>query len=158
MTILKSTALVLFATLTLVACGKVGLAPGAVVNNTSGVGIQGFDPVAYHTRKKATQGLARHQTEYQEVVYRFASEQNLATFKQNPDRYLPAYGGYCAYAMSNGDIVDINPRNWAVIDGQLYLNANIFAQGLFAIGTEKKIKKADGHWGTLTLSATTGQE
>ncbi len=158
MTILKSTALVLFATLTLVACGKAGLAPGAVVNKTSGVGIHGFDPVAYHTRQKATQGLARHQTEYQEVVYRFASEQNLATFTQNPDRYLPAYGGYCAYAMSNGDIVDINPRNWAVIDGQLYLNANIFAQGLFSIGTEKKIEKADGHWGTLTLRATSGQE
>lgn len=144
--------------LTLAACGKTGLTPDTTVNAPRGLGIQGFDPVAYHADKKAKPGTTQFQTAYQGVVYQFTNAQNKQAFDANPQSYLPAYGGYCAYAMSNGDIVDINPRNWTVINGQLYLNANIFAQGLFAINTDKKIREANGHWNTLISSAANRAE
>lgn len=155
---LKHFLCVLVSVLLLAACGKAELTPETIVNSPNGLAIQGFDPVAYHSYGKATQGSVRHQLEYQGIVYRFATASSRTVFEQEPERYLPAYGGYCAYAMSNGDIVDINPRNWSVIDGQLYLNANIFAQGLFAIGTEKKIKNADSHWSALKHNVTNKKE
>lgn len=139
----------------LTACGQAALTPNTVINAPSGVGIKGFDPVSYHTDGKAKRGDSKHQTEHEGVVYRFAEADNKRAFEEEPDRYLPAYGGYCAYAMSNGDIVDINPRNWRVIDGRLYLNANIFAQGLFAIDTNEKISEADEHWTRLSQSVAT---
>ena len=153
MAIFKPTLLVLLTALTLTACGKTALTPNTIVNAPQGIAIQGFDTVAYHRDEKATLGSHAHQTEYQGALYRFASEQNKEAFERDPRRYLPAYGGYCAYAMSNGDIVDINPRNWTVVDGQLYLNANIFAQGLFAIDTPTRIERADTHWSRLKKQA-----
>ncbi|MBO6504506.1 MAG: YHS domain-containing protein [Kordiimonadaceae bacterium] len=158
MATLKPIILLLLLGLMLAACGKAALTPDTVVNAPKGLGIQGFDPVAYHTDEKATAGSFVFQIEYQGVIYRFASEQNKDAFEQEPRRYLPAYGGYCAYAMSNGDIVDINPRNWTVVDGQLYLNANIFAQGLFALDTRGRIERADAEWGILISSAMNAQE
>lgn len=142
----KPVILMLITGLMLTACGKAALTPNTVVNAPHGIAIEGFDTVAYHKDEKATIGSHTHQTEYQGILYRFASEQNKEAFERDPQRYLPAYGGYCAYAMSNGDIVGINPRNWTVIDGQLYLNANIFAQGLFAIDTGSRIERANTHW------------
>lgn len=139
--------------LLLSACGKSALTPATLINAPAGLGIKGFDPVAYHSAGKATQGLANHQSLFQGVVYQFATAENQSMFEANPERHLPAYGGYCAYAMSNGVIVDINPRNWAVVDGKLYLNANIFAQGLWSINRQEKITKANGHWQSLKKAA-----
>lgn len=139
--------------LLLSACGKSILTPATLTNASAGLGIKGFDPIAYHSTSKATLGSAKHQSLFQGVVYQFATAKNRSAFEANPERYLPAYGGYCAYAMSNGDIVDINPRNWAVVDGQLYLNANIVAQGLWSINRPEKISKADRHWQDLKAAA-----
>lgn len=139
--------------LLLSACGKGALTPATVINAPAGLGIQGFDPVTYHTTGKATRGSANRQSLFKGVIYQFATAENQSIFEANPERYLPAYGGYCAYAMSNGDIVNINPRNWAVVDGQLYLNANIVAQGLWSINRPERIAKANKRWQDLKTAA-----
>ena len=56
--------------------------------------------------------------------YRFASAEHLATFRANPARYLPQYGGYCAWAVSQGYTASADPTNWRIVDGKLYLNYN----------------------------------
>lgn len=139
----------------LAACSKGPLTPETRVNAREGIAVKGYDVVAYHTDSKAIKGDARYEARFDGVTYHFASEANQITFEAMPNRYLPAYGGYCAYAMSNGDIVDINPKNWSVVNDRLYLNANIFAEALFSLNKQGSIKKADEHWETKTSAITT---
>ncbi|WP_262693588.1 YHS domain-containing (seleno)protein [Kordiimonas aquimaris] len=140
------------ALLMLTACGKSYITPDTTVNAPTGIGVMGYDVVAYHTQQKAIAGSANIRAEHNGTAYFFASDENLQSFRASPEQYLPAYGGYCAYAMSQGNVVDINPRNWAVEDGQLYLNANIFAQGLWSLDKQGHIKSANNKWTHLQES------
>ncbi len=117
--------------------------------------LDGYDPVAYITEQKAVEGNAELTSSYHGVTYQFASEANRALFAKDPEKYLPAYGGWCATAMANGDKVEINPGNFKVTDGRLFL----FYKGL--LGDAKKdwvkdeptqIKKADGEWSKLAAN------
>lgn len=87
-----------------------------------GVAIQGYDPVAYFTAKKAMKGSAQFTTTYKGVTYRFASATNRDMFVKSPAMYEPAYGGWCAYAMGDsGEKVEIDPETFEIRDGKLYL-------------------------------------
>ena len=137
----------------LAACGKSYVTPETVVNAEAGIGIKGYDPVAYHAAAKPTEGTADQAYEYAGVTYHFASAENRDAFAAAPQKYLPAYGGYCAYAMSHGNVVDISPKNWAVVDGQLYLNANGFAQALWNLDRKGNIQDANRKWSALKTKA-----
>jgi len=80
------------------------------------------------------------------VTYRFASAENLALFKSDPEKYLPQYGGYCAYAMSLNRIADISPSEWTIVDGKLYLNNGFFAQSLWSLNKSGNIASANHNW------------
>ena len=121
-----------------------------------GLALDGYDAVAY-TRGKAVKGSKAHTHTREEITYHFASADNLATFKAAPERYLPAYGGWCAYAMLGGDKVDVNPKTFKVINGKTYL----FYDAILG-NTLKKwnnlaskdpeadlVKKANGKWADL---------
>ncbi len=135
--------------LLLTACGKSYVTPDTLVNAPEGLAVKGYDPVAYHRQAKAVKGSPRYQSTFEGAAYQFTNANNQRAFDTEPLRFIPAYGGYCAYAMSNGDVVDINPRNWAIVDGQLYLNANIFAQALWSLDRRGKIIKANSQWQQL---------
>lgn len=143
-----------FCLLALAACGKRSVSVDTLVNAPAGVAIKGYDPVAYHLQGKPVKGSAAHQAIYQNTTYHFSTSHNQQTFEAAPEKYIPAYGGYCAYAMSTGSVVDINPKNWAIVDGQLYLNANFFAQSLWSIDKPRRISRADRHWSRLKVEAT----
>ena len=83
--------------------------PVAAVNTTDGLALKGYDPVAYFTDGQPTKGADQYSFQWKGVTYRFASAENLQRFKADPDKYLPQYGGYCAYAMSLDRIADIDP-------------------------------------------------
>ena len=83
--------------------------PVAPVNATDGVGLKGYDPVAYFTGGQPTKGSSQYNFQWKRVMYQFASAENLQRFKADPEKYLPQYGGYCAYAMSINRIADISP-------------------------------------------------
>ena len=82
--------------------------------------LQGYDPVAYFDGKPA-KGKPELTTEYEGVVYRFASAENRGRFQQSPAKFAPAYGGWCATAMAEGKKVEVDPKNFKVTDGRLYL-------------------------------------
>ena len=118
----------------------------AAVNTADGFALKGYDPVAYFTNGQPTKGSAQYSFRWKGVTYLFASAENLQRFKAEPDKYLPQYGGYCAYAMSLDRIADIDPHRWAIVGGKLYLNNGFIAQDLWSLNKSGNIESADRNW------------
>jgi len=94
---------------------------------SSGLAIQGYDPVAYFNQRKAIEGKKNITTQYNGISYRFANVQNRDAFIAAPEKYEPQYGGWCAYAMgANGEKVAVDPETFKIVDGKLYLFYNKF--------------------------------
>lgn len=89
-----------------------------------GVAIRGADPVAYFTESAYVSGSDEFTHEWQGVTWQFANAENRDLFAADPDAYAPEYGGFCAYAVSQGYTADIEPDAWKIVDGKLYLNYN----------------------------------
>jgi len=130
-------------------------APVAAVNTSDGLGLQGYDPVAYFTAGKPTPGVAQYTYRWQGVTYRFASAEHRDRFQAAPERYLPQYGGYCAYAMFLNLIADIHPTRWAIVEGKLYLNNNWLSHQLWSARKTDNITTADQHWAVLPKTEAT---
>ena len=120
--------------------------PIAAVNTEHGLAIKGYDPVSYFTSGKPTPGLAQFSTTYQGVTYRFASTENRDRFVAAPEKFVPQYGGYCAYAISLNKIADIEPDEWAIVNNKLYLNNGFFAQTLWSFDKSGNIVQGDQNW------------
>ncbi|MCL5022025.1 MAG: hypothetical protein M1497_01415 [Nitrospirae bacterium] len=78
--------------------------------------------------------------------WRFASAANRDLFRTDPEKYAPRYGGYCAYAVSQGKTADIDPDAWAVFEGRLYLNLNKEVQEMWEKDMKEYIRKAEENW------------
>ncbi|MGB0367392.1 MAG: YHS domain-containing (seleno)protein [Flavobacteriaceae bacterium] len=83
--------------------------------------VNGYDLVSYFTKENPQKGNAAYKLSWQGAHYLFVSEEHKAIFKKNPKMYLPAYGGWCAYAMAKGKEVEINPKAYYIQQGQLLL-------------------------------------
>ena len=112
----------------------------------SRVAVSGYDTVAYFTIGRPTRGAAQFSTTYQGYEYRFASAENLAAFRAAPARYLPQYGGYCAWAISQGYTASADPTNWRIVDGKLYLNYNDEIQRRWEQDIPARIREANANW------------
>jgi YHS domain-containing protein len=121
-------------------------APVPAVNAQEGIGLKGYDPIAYFINRAPTQGSEQYSYVWKGTTYRFASEENLQRFKADPEKYLPQYGGYCAYAISIGRIADIDPSRWAIVNRKLYLNNNFFSQSLWSLNKSARIISGDRNW------------
>jgi YHS domain-containing protein len=85
---------------------------------------EGYDVVAYFSQS-AKKGSKKYNTEHDGVQYLFSSQENLDTFNETPEKFVPKYGGYCAYAIgAKGIKVDIDPKTFEIRDGELYLFYN----------------------------------
>lgn len=116
------------------------------VFTTSGVAIRGYDPVAYFTDGKPVKGKAEHTVRYEGAKWQFASKANAEKFKADPVKYAPQYGGYCAWAVSQGYTASIDPQAWKVVDGKLYLNYSKGVQSQWQQDIPGNITKADSNW------------
>jgi len=116
------------------------------VNLIDGIALHGFDPVAYFTQHKAVKGDAQLTAVYKGVTYEFASKEDQAAFQASPEKYVPQYGGFCAFATSVGVKADIDPHEFAIHDGKLYVNNSDRAQKLFEQDVKGNIQKADHNW------------
>ena len=115
----------------------------------SGVAIRGADTVAYFTQKKYVPGLDKFSTQWQGATWKFSSQKHLDLFKANPKQYAPQYGGYCAYGVSRNYLVKIEPENWTIVDGKLYLNYDSGVQKKWERDIPGYIKKADANFPEL---------
>ena len=130
--------------------------------------IDGYDPVAYFPEGggKPSKGQTALTWEYKGALYRFASHENKQRFMDNPEKYEPAYGGWCAWAMREGDKVEVDAKSYIIKDDRLFLFYNGFiadtrakwlkgnhtAEAAEADAKWKKLSGEDPHRG-LTLKA-----
>lgn len=87
-----------------------------------GLAVHGYDVVAYFNAAAPTIGEEQFSTVHDNATYRFASKDNLDAFKANPARYMPQFGGYCAFGVSVNAKFDGDPKVWRIVDDKLYLN------------------------------------
>lgn len=120
-----------------------------VYSNFFGKAIQGYDPVAYFKSSKATQGDSDFKYEWNGATWYFANAQNKTTFIEDPEQFAPQYGGYCAWAVSQGYTAKIDPEAWRIHDGKLYLNYSRSVQETWEQDIPGNIAKADIHWPKL---------
>lgn len=147
MTINRRSTLVLAITAA-VAIGAVASAGAKpVVNVTRGqLALRGYDVVAYWTDGRPARGAADLEHRWNGAVWRFATAANRDTFAKDPAHYAPAFGGYCAYAVSRGYTADIDPHAWRIVDGRLYLNYSKRVQALWEEDVAGNIAKGRANW------------
>jgi len=128
----------------------VGFAQSIDYNTKKGYVAEGFDVVAYF-ENKAVEGSKTYTATYDGVKYKFASQEHLDAFQQHPEKYIPQYGGYCAYAMGeSGKKVNINPETFEIRDGKLFLFYNAWGTNTLELWLKDDVKglqkKADQNW------------
>lgn len=146
----------------LLVVGLLGLAAVAQAadhhrNNLLGenVAVAGYDPVAYFPEGggKPAKGLISVSEERDGVTYRFASEENREKFRQNPGKYQPQYGGWCAWAVGElGKRVDVDPESYEIRHDRLYLffrDAKLDTRALWLKNHHEFIEKANANWPKL---------
>ncbi|MEO1051285.1 MAG: YHS domain-containing (seleno)protein [Bacteroidota bacterium] len=113
-----------FVTIFCLAMATSGMAQSIDYNISGGYVANGYDVVAYFDNK-AVKGSNKFTATHDGVKYRFSDTNNLNKFKQNPEKYVPQYGGYCAYAVATkSEKVSIDPETFEIRDGKLYLFYN----------------------------------
>ena len=121
----------------------------------SGLAIEGYDPVAYFTLGEATPGSPALNAEYNGVTFHFASAEHRDMFLDTPERFIPAYGAWCAWAASRDSLATIDPRQFVIYEDRLFLNYNARLNRRFAGRLEENIRKADEYWPELSVEAST---
>ncbi len=111
--------------------------------------IKGYDAVAYFTEGKPVAGSHEFTLMYKGAEWKFASQAHLEMFKADPEAYAPQYGGYCAYAVANGETASAEPDLWTIHNGKLYLNYNRRINARWRENIEGFIEQADGNWPTI---------
>lgn len=108
--------------------------------------VQGYDVVTYHTDKRPLRGNGNFVAAHDGATYQFSSKGNLETFKANPERYVPAFNGYCAFGVSVGKKFIGDPEVWRVVDGKTYLNLDSGIQNEWLKDVPGHIKTANKKW------------
>ena len=133
------------------ALGLVASARGADAVNTTlfGVAIKGYDPVAYFVDAFPRKGAGDWEYEWNGAKWRFVSPENRDFFAQDPEKYAPQFGGYCAWAVSENYTANIDPTAWKIVKGKLYLNYSKEVQTKWEQDIPGNIKKAEANWPAL---------
>ena len=116
----------------------------------NGIALRGYDPVAYFTDKSPTKGSAEHSLEWRGATWHFASAENRDKFDEDPEKYTPQYGGYCAWAVAvKGQAYAIDPTAWRVVNDKLYLNFSHDIQSKWEKDIPGFIADGDKKWPEL---------
>ena len=115
----------------------------------SNTAVGGYDAVSYHTGGAPMRGNRDFRTEWNGAEFRFASQDNLDLFLADPEKYAPAYGGYCAWAMAQGYTAKGDPEVWRIVDGVLYLNFDRSVQEMWEEDIPGFIEAANANYPTI---------
>lgn len=108
--------------------------------------LAGYDAVAYFTEDKAVEGDARYTAQHDGAIYRFSSEKNRDLFQENPEKYAPAYGGYCAFGTTFEKKLAVNGKAFKIVDGRLYVNKSLSVYETWSEDIPNNIAKAESIW------------
>lgn len=129
--------------------GPNALSAQAVNLDRDGIALSGHDPVAYFVDNRPVMGSADLTATHDGATYHFASVANRDKFITEPGRYVPAYGGYCAFGVSRGYKVKVDPEAFRVVGGRLYLNYDKSVQQQWLKDVPGYIVRADENWGRI---------
>lgn len=144
---LRSFTLIAFLTLSSAATA---LADGTINTNSSEYAVSGYDVVAYFTDQKPVRGKPEFWRSYQGAKWLFASAAHRDQFAKAPAKYAPRYDGYCAFGVSKGYLVPVDPQAFTIRDGVLYLNNSLKIRAEWLSDVDARIQKADATFPTLT--------
>ena len=118
-------------------------------SNRANVAILGYDTVAYFTEGRPVKGKPDFAFDWMGATWQFSSQTHLTLFRADPAKYAPQYGGYCAYGVSQDNLVGIEPDKFRVLDGKLYLNYNAEVQAIWVRNPAGYIRQADAKFKAL---------
>ena len=123
--------------------------------DNSNIALQGYSPVSYADLGLAQKGIKEFKSEYKKIVYYFTSEDQKTSFERNPEKYLPAYGGFCAFGIYAGAKFRADPNKFIVKDGKYFLylyNLELDAQQLWLNEKDhdKLVATANKNWEKLS--------
>ena len=121
----------------------------AVNLDQANLALSGYDAVAYQSESAARKGSADFVATHEGGTYQFATAANRDAFVADPEKYLPAYGGYCAFGVSRGYKVKVDPEAFRLVDGRLYLNYSKSVQQQWLKDIPGFIAKANSNWPDL---------
>ena len=127
--------------LALLACFAAAVA--CVPSDRESLAIKGYDRVAFFAAGRPMPGDPEIEVEQEGVHYRFSSEENREAFAEDPSRYVPQFGDYCAMALSKGELVEADPENWLIVDGKLYIFGKSIGAELFQQDLAANVQKAN---------------
>lgn len=143
MPILKSACLSLY----LLSFSGLGYAGNYFNSNAQGVAIGGYDPVAYFVLKMAVRGTDAHQADWQGVTWYFSNEKHKDMFLSDPEGFSPKFGGWCAMAMTGGQVAEVDLDNgWTVDATGLYFNVNKDVRLRWLRGYNRNVRKGNESW------------
>jgi YHS domain-containing protein len=117
---------------------------------STGFAIGGFDPLSYFTTRRPKRGIEEYEFEWHGVTFRFVNQGNMAEFSKYPEIYAPRYGGYDAYSMADGKLVEGNPNIWMKRKNRIYLFASRKNRALWLVRRDDKISEANRYWNEIS--------
>lgn len=114
--------------------------------DNAGVAIQGYDPVAFFTDQKPVKGNPEIPARHNGATYYFASKEHRDLFKADPAKYEPVFGGYCAFGVSKGKLVEIDVNAFQIVNDRLILQYSKRVRDNFNKDTQGNLKKAESNW------------
>ena len=137
--------LVLLSVVSLQACS--GLTANTISDGADkNLMLKGHDPVAYFTDQKHVLGNAKIKLEHEGVTYRFSSEEHKTMFTQNPNRYVPQYGGFCANGIVYGIPWGGDPDTWRIVNDRLFIYGGEASQRYWSMDEAKNLELGDQYW------------
>ncbi len=118
----------------------------------NGLAVRGTDVVAYVNEGRPVAGRREFAHGWRGATWRFATAANRDAFAADPERYAPAYGGFCAWAVAQGYTAPIDPRAWRIVEGRLYLNYSAGVQRDWERDIPGNIAKGDANWPRLSAT------
>ncbi len=110
------------------------------------IAIRGYDPVSYFLQNKAVKGSDSISFKFSGAVWFFSSHENLKMFSESPEKFMPQFNGYCAYAAANNYLYDADPEVWTIVNGKLYLNYSSKVRALWTAQRDSMIIAGHKNW------------
>lgn len=123
--------------------------PLVYTRRSSNKALEGYDPLSYFQQPAPVKGDKRFSVKHLGAQWLFSTEANLDAFINDPDAFMPKYGGYCAFSVARGNLVKGDPTLYAIVDNHLYVNFNKGVHARWLAKSSQMIDKAESNWPSI---------